>query len=65
MEIGSLMRLKASLKRMLETLEKIDEVNDKEMQETVEDWVRRSELAVHQLNLRKLEIRREEALRQK
>jgi hypothetical protein len=65
MEIGSLMRLKFSLKRMLETLEKIDEVADKELQESLEDWVRRSELTVHQLNLRKLEIRKEEALRQK
>jgi hypothetical protein len=54
MEIGSLMRLKASLKRMLETLEKIDEVADKEIQDSLEDWVRRSEMTVHQLNLRKL-----------
>jgi hypothetical protein len=32
MEIGALMRLKGSLKRMLDNLEKLDEVNDKELQ---------------------------------
>jgi hypothetical protein len=65
MEIGALMRLKGALKRMLDTLEKVEEASDKEMQEAVEEWVRRSEMAVHQLNLRKIEIRKEEALRQK
>lgn len=65
MEIGSLMRLKQSLKKTLETLEKIDEVNDKELQEALEDWVKKSEQTVHQLNLKKLEIRKEEAMRQK
>lgn len=59
------MRLKGALKRMLDTLEKVDQASDKEMQEAVEEWVKRSELAVHQLNLRKIEIRKEEALRQK
>jgi hypothetical protein len=65
MEIGALIRLKGALKRMLDTLEKVEEASDKEMQEAVEEWVRRSETAVHQLNLRKIEIRKEEALRQK
>ncbi len=32
MEIGSLMRLKGSLKRMLDTLEKVEEASEKEMQ---------------------------------
>lgn len=65
MEIGTLIRLKASLKKMLDTLEKIDEVNDKEVQDAVEEWVRRSEMVVHQLNMRKMEIRKEELLRLK
>lgn len=59
------MRLKQSLKKTLDTLEKIDDVNDKELQEALEDWVKKSEQTVHQLNLKKLEIRKEEALRQK
>lgn len=42
MEIGSLMRLKQSLKKMLDTLEKIDDCNDKEVQEALEDWVKKS-----------------------
>lgn len=36
------MRLKGALKRMLDTLEKVEEASDKEMQEAVEEWVRRS-----------------------
>jgi hypothetical protein len=65
MEIGNLIRLKAALKHMLTTLERLDETNEKDLQEAIEDWVKKSELAVHQLNLRKLELRKEEAMRQK
>lgn len=42
MDISSLVKLKASLKHMMQVLEKIDDLPDKDIQEAVEDWVRKS-----------------------
>jgi len=39
---------------MFEVLEKIEDISDKELQEVIEEWVKRSELVVHQLNQKKL-----------
>lgn len=44
---------------MFEQLEKYDELTEKELNEAVEDWVRRSETVIHMLNQKKMEIRKE------
>ena len=38
MDISSLIRMRNSLKRVMDTLERINEVTDKELFESVENW---------------------------
>jgi hypothetical protein len=51
------------LKRLMEKLQKIDNTNEKDLVETVEEWHKRTEHLVHLLNLKKVELRKEEIQR--
>jgi hypothetical protein len=46
-------------------MERIDDLSEREILEIVEIWHNRSEALVHQLNLKKVELRKEEIQRQK
>jgi hypothetical protein len=49
---------------MFDQLEKFEDLSEKELHEAVEDWMKRSETVIHMLNQKKMEIRKEETIRQ-
>ena len=51
--------MRNSLKRVLETLERVETVPEKELVEVMEEWTVHSEQVVHNLNLKKMELRKE------
>lgn len=65
MEYNSILKVKVALAKLIDKLEKIEEVSEKELIAYVDEWHSRSEILVHQLNLKKLELRKEEFQRQK
>jgi hypothetical protein len=63
MEFDTIVKVRVALKRLMEKLEKIDNTNEKDLVETVEEWHKRTEHLVHLLNLKKVELRKEEIQR--
>lgn len=52
------MKVRVTLKKLLDKLENIDQVPEKDLLESVAEWHNRTELLVHLLNLKKAELRK-------
>jgi len=52
-------KVRVTLKKLMDKMENIDHVQEKDLMDAITEWHNRSELLVHLLNLKKVELRKE------
>ena len=65
MEFYTIVKVRLALKKLMEKFENVDNFTERDLMDSLDEWHGRTELLVHLLNLKKLELRKEELQKQK